>query len=178
MLPPTVEKDSYNFVFFTWRCQRLECALDLRSQRRDAIRAKLGGQVTAKDLFQLSEIKKYKRILSYIYKWDTNLVQKPNSKGQSTGRTTSENALSVSGPVGWMNEMLTGWGGSFEVEVFGSVCFGIGYVCVSYAESLYNQPSAPGAGPSPGDARGAESTESSSKAPEGDVIDVDFTDSK
>nr|GEZ90297.1 hypothetical protein [Tanacetum cinerariifolium] len=29
MLPPTVEKDSYNSVFFTWRCQRLECALDL-----------------------------------------------------------------------------------------------------------------------------------------------------
>ncbi|PWA85189.1 chloroplast heat shock protein 70 [Artemisia annua] len=45
-------------------------------------------------------------------------------------------------------------------------------------QSLYNQPGAPGAGPSPGDAPGAESTESSGKGPEGDVIDADFTDSK
>nr|GFB62849.1 stromal 70 kDa heat shock-related protein, chloroplastic-like [Tanacetum cinerariifolium] len=43
-------------------------------------------------------------------------------------------------------------------------------------QSLYNQSGAPGAGLSPGDAPGAESTESSGKAPKGDVIDVDFTD--
>ncbi|GKC66729.1 Ras-related protein RabA5c-like protein [Tanacetum coccineum] len=46
------------------------------------------------------------------------------------------------------------------------------------SHSLYNQLGAPGVGPSPGDALGAESTESSDKGPEGDVIDVDFTDSK
>ncbi|GJW16626.1 alpha-mannosidase-like protein [Tanacetum coccineum] len=49
---------------------------------------------------------------------------------------------------------------------------------IALGQSLYNQPGAPGAGPSPGDAPGAESTESSDKGPEGDVIDVDFTDSK
>ncbi|XP_076958011.1 stromal 70 kDa heat shock-related protein, chloroplastic-like [Bidens hawaiensis] len=43
-------------------------------------------------------------------------------------------------------------------------------------QSLYNQPGAPGAGPTPGDEPGAQS-ESSSKGPEGDVIDADFTDS-
>ncbi|GKB48888.1 hypothetical protein Tco_0899641, partial [Tanacetum coccineum] len=46
-------------------------------------------------------------------------------------------------------------------------------------QSLYNQPGAPGAGPSPGGAPGADPSESSSgKGPEGDVIDADFTDSK
>ncbi|KVH88520.1 Heat shock protein 70, conserved site-containing protein [Cynara cardunculus var. scolymus] len=49
-------------------------------------------------------------------------------------------------------------------------------------QSLYNQPGGAG-GPAPGDAPGAESSESSSaggggKGPEGDVIDADFTDSK
>ncbi|KAJ0935108.1 putative Heat shock protein 70 family [Helianthus annuus] len=43
-------------------------------------------------------------------------------------------------------------------------------------QSLYNQPGAPGAGPTP---PGAEPSESSSdKGPDGDVIDADFTDSK
>ncbi|KAF5727174.1 heat shock 70 kDa protein 6 chloroplastic [Tripterygium wilfordii] len=43
-------------------------------------------------------------------------------------------------------------------------------------QSLYNQPGAAGAGPTPG----AEATpsDSSSKGPDGDVIDADFTDSK
>ncbi|PWA68435.1 chloroplast heat shock protein 70 [Artemisia annua] len=46
-------------------------------------------------------------------------------------------------------------------------------------QSLYNQPGAPGAGPTPGGAPGADPSESSSgKGPEGDVIDADFTDSK
>ncbi|KAI3803906.1 hypothetical protein L1987_32070 [Smallanthus sonchifolius] len=44
-------------------------------------------------------------------------------------------------------------------------------------QSLYNQPDAPGAGPAPGDAPGAQSSDPSSKGPEGDVIDADFTDS-
>ncbi|KAK1417686.1 hypothetical protein QVD17_26820 [Tagetes erecta] len=44
-------------------------------------------------------------------------------------------------------------------------------------QSLYNQPGAPEAGPAPGDAPGAQSSEASSKGPEGDVIDADFTDS-
>ncbi|GJX01768.1 stromal 70 kDa heat shock-related protein, chloroplastic-like protein [Tanacetum coccineum] len=45
-------------------------------------------------------------------------------------------------------------------------------------QSLYNQPGAPSAGPSPGDAPGAESTESSGKGPEDHVIDADFTKSE
>lgn len=48
-------------------------------------------------------------------------------------------------------------------------------------QSLYNQPGAPGAGPGAGPtAPGGESgpSESSGKAPDGDVIDADFTDSK
>lgn len=49
-------------------------------------------------------------------------------------------------------------------------------------QSLYNQPGAPGAGPGagPGPAPGGEAgpTEPSSKGPDGDVIDADFTDSK
>ncbi|XP_071715753.1 stromal 70 kDa heat shock-related protein, chloroplastic-like [Rutidosis leptorrhynchoides] len=45
-------------------------------------------------------------------------------------------------------------------------------------QSLYNQPGASGAGPSPGEASGSETSEPSSKGPEGDVIDADFTDSK
>ncbi|GKF41939.1 stromal 70 kDa heat shock-related protein, chloroplastic-like protein [Tanacetum coccineum] len=45
-------------------------------------------------------------------------------------------------------------------------------------QSLYNEPGAPGVGPSPGDSPGAESTESLGKGPEGDVIDANFTDSK
>ncbi|MFS7979197.1 putative Heat shock protein 70 family [Helianthus anomalus] len=44
-------------------------------------------------------------------------------------------------------------------------------------QSLYNQPGAPAADPASGDAPGAQSSESSSKGPEGDVIDADFTDS-
>nr|GEU54040.1 stromal 70 kDa heat shock-related protein, chloroplastic-like [Tanacetum cinerariifolium] len=51
-------------------------------------------------------------------------------------------------------------------------------VAVKEKVSLYNQPGAPSVGPSPGDALGAESTESSSKGSDGDVIDADFTDSK
>lgn len=46
-------------------------------------------------------------------------------------------------------------------------------------QSLYNQPGAPGApgaGPAPGGE--ASSSDSSSKGPDGDVIDADFTDSK
>ncbi|KAH8514788.1 hypothetical protein H0E87_007583 [Populus deltoides] len=44
-------------------------------------------------------------------------------------------------------------------------------------QSLYNQPgAAPGAGPAPGGEAGP--TDSSSKGPDGDVIDADFTDSK
>nr|GFB40657.1 stromal 70 kDa heat shock-related protein, chloroplastic-like [Tanacetum cinerariifolium] len=45
-------------------------------------------------------------------------------------------------------------------------------------QPLYNQPGTLAVGPSPGDAPGAESTESSGKGPEGDVTDVDFTNSK
>ncbi|XP_071741602.1 stromal 70 kDa heat shock-related protein, chloroplastic-like [Rutidosis leptorrhynchoides] len=46
-------------------------------------------------------------------------------------------------------------------------------------QSLYNQPGAPGAGPTPGDESSESSSSSSSgKGPEGDVIDADFTDSK
>ncbi|GKC48533.1 stromal 70 kDa heat shock-related protein, chloroplastic-like protein, partial [Tanacetum coccineum] len=45
-------------------------------------------------------------------------------------------------------------------------------------QSLYNQPGAPGAGPSPDGAPSADPSESSSgKGPEGDVIDADFTNS-
>uniref|UniRef100_A0A6N2M9L2 Uncharacterized protein n=1 Tax=Salix viminalis TaxID=40686 RepID=A0A6N2M9L2_SALVM len=44
-------------------------------------------------------------------------------------------------------------------------------------QSLYNQPgAAPGAGPAPGGEAGP--SDSSSKGPDGDVIDADFTDSK
>ncbi|KAJ6309220.1 hypothetical protein OIU76_018755 [Salix suchowensis] len=44
-------------------------------------------------------------------------------------------------------------------------------------QSLYNQPgAAPGAGPAPGGEDGP--SDSSSKGPDGDVIDADFTDSK
>jgi len=44
-------------------------------------------------------------------------------------------------------------------------------------QSLYNQPGAPGGGPTP---PGSESSPSDStgKGPDGDVIDADFTDSK
>lgn len=48
-------------------------------------------------------------------------------------------------------------------------------------QSLYNQPgAAPGGGPTPpgAGAAGPDSSESSGKGPEGDVIDADFTDSK
>lgn len=47
-------------------------------------------------------------------------------------------------------------------------------------QSLYNQPgAAPGGGPTPpGAGAGPDSSESSGKGPEGDVIDADFTDSK
>ncbi|XP_062026670.1 stromal 70 kDa heat shock-related protein, chloroplastic-like [Rosa rugosa] len=47
-------------------------------------------------------------------------------------------------------------------------------------QSLYNQPGAPGTGPTaPGAEAGpSESSSSSGKGPEGDVIDADFTDSK
>ena len=44
-------------------------------------------------------------------------------------------------------------------------------------QSLYNQPGAPGAGPTPPGAEPSDSS-SSDKGPEGDVIDADFTDSK
>lgn len=45
-------------------------------------------------------------------------------------------------------------------------------------QSLYNQPgAAPGSGPAPGGETGP-SDSSSSKGPDGDVIDADFTDSK
>ncbi|KAI7753243.1 hypothetical protein M8C21_010111 [Ambrosia artemisiifolia] len=45
-------------------------------------------------------------------------------------------------------------------------------------QSLYNQPGAPGAGPTPPGAEPSDSSSSSDKGPEGDVIDADFTDSK
>ncbi|KAJ9552379.1 hypothetical protein OSB04_016424 [Centaurea solstitialis] len=46
-------------------------------------------------------------------------------------------------------------------------------------QSLYNQPGGPGAaGPTPPGAEPSESSSTSDKGPEGDVIDADFTDSK
>lgn len=44
-------------------------------------------------------------------------------------------------------------------------------------QSLYNQPGAPGAGPTPPGGEAGPS-DSSGKGPDGDVIDADFTDSK
>lgn len=84
----------------------------------------------------------------------------------------------VEAKLGELKEAISGG----STQVIKDAMAALNQEVMQLGQSLYNQPGAPGAGagPTPPGAEDgpSESSSSSGKGPEGDVIDADFTDSK
>ena len=84
----------------------------------------------------------------------------------------------VEAKLGELKEAISGG----STQVIKDAMAALNQEVMQLGQSLYNQPGAPGAGEGPtppgAEAGPSESSSSSGKGPEGDVIDADFTDSK